>query len=232
MGDVLNPSPPAAPPADIEGGLAALRSEFPGYTILPHDTQPFYRAAREGGGEKAILFGADSYDALWNLLSRQDEADCERAMLALRGALEERGVRIIKHGVSLVMRTRAGVVRSVGALRGQFVWDSGLHLGPIADVDDVAVKILRLLGLELHPQLGALATRMGIRGYKVNIAPPEVTVTAVDGGTPRGVRVTCEPRPTDEDRDWFWTHMGDALAPADDITGAEVALVGLLAAET
>ncbi|MBB6397264.1 hypothetical protein BKA00_004178 [Actinomadura coerulea] len=29
-----------------------------------------------------------------------------------------------------------------------------------------------------------------------------------------------------------WSHMGDALAPATDVTGAEVALVGLLAADS
>lgn len=49
--------------------------------------------------------------------------------------------------------------------------------------------------------------------------------------SPRAVRVTCEPRAMDEGADWFWTHWGDPLAPADDIVGAEVALVGHLTAK-
>ncbi|MBB6397262.1 hypothetical protein BKA00_004176 [Actinomadura coerulea] len=66
------------------------------------------------------------------------------------------------------------------------------------------MKIVRLLGLEMHPQLAALATRMGIRGYKVDIAAPEVTVTTPAGvSPPRGVRVRCEPRPKDDDQDWL-----------------------------
>ena len=219
--------PNQAPPEDHEARIAALSAEFPGWTITPHDTPPLYRAVRDSGvGER---LGAGTYGSLRRLLFDQDDADSNRAMLALKGALEERNVQAVQHSVSLVMRTRAGVARTVGAYRGRFNWDSGLDLGPIADVDEAAVKITRLLGLELHPQLGALATRMGIRGYKVDTAPPEVTVTAVDGGTPRGIRVTCGPRPKDEDREWFWTHMGDALAPATDVTGAEVALVGMLA---
>ena len=222
----------AAPPArDVEARVAALRAEFPSWTITPHDTPPLYRAIKEGGDEKGIILGAGSYAALWNHLARQDDADCERAMLALRTALEKHGARIVKHDVSLVVKTRTGVARSVGALRGRFVWDSGLDLGPTGAVDEVAVKIARLLGLELHPQLSVLARRMGVRGYTVDMGAPEITVaTAVGVSPPRAVRITCEPRPTDEDRDWFWTHWGDALAEAGDITGAEVALVGLLAA--
>ncbi|MEU8309683.1 hypothetical protein AB0C84_39550 [Actinomadura sp. NPDC048955] len=131
-----------------------------------------YRAVREGGGDKALVLVAGTCHGLWGLLSKQDEADCERALLALGKGL---------------------------------------------------------LGLELHPQLAALARRMGVRGYKVDIGAHEVTVATADGGTPRAVRITCEPRPKDDDRDWFWTHWGDPLAQADDITGAEVALVGLLA---
>ncbi|SNR27195.1 hypothetical protein SAMN06265355_101630 [Actinomadura mexicana] len=219
---------------DLEGRLATLRAEFPGWTIDGSEMPGLpYRAVREGGDEKALILGAGTYDALRTLLSQQDAADCERALLTLSKALADRGTEVIEHSVSLVMRTRAGVARSVGALRGRFNWDSGLDLGPIADVDEATVKIVRLLGLEMHPQLAALATRMGIRGYKVDIAAPEVTVTTPAGvSPPRGVRVTCEPRPKDDDRDWFWTHMGDALAPATDVTGAEVGLVGLLAADS
>ncbi|MEV4004423.1 hypothetical protein [Actinomadura sp. NPDC049753] len=190
-----------------------------------------YRAVREGADEKAIILGAGSCDALWNLLSQQDAADCEHALLALGKALEERGVRGVQHCASLVMKAKAGGSRSVDALRGRVVWDSGLDLGSTGAVDEVAVKIVRLLGLELHPQLSALARRMGVRGYAVDIGAPEITVTtAVGVSPPRAVRITCEPRPTDEDRDWFWTHWGDPLAEAGDITGAEVALVGLLTA--
>ncbi|MEU9841205.1 hypothetical protein AB0C69_18500 [Actinomadura sp. NPDC048032] len=100
------------------------------------------------------------------------------------------------------MKAKAGGSRSVDALRGRFVWDSGLDLGPTGAVDEVAVKIVRLLGMELHPQLSALARRMGVRGYTVDIGAPEITVTtAVGVSPPRAVRITCEPRPTDEDRD-------------------------------
>ncbi|WP_258939454.1 hypothetical protein [Actinomadura luteofluorescens] len=191
-----------------------------------------FRAVREGGGEKAIILGAGSADALRNLLSQQDAADCERALLVLSKALEECGVRGVQHSASLVMKAKTGGSRSVAALRGRFVWDSGLDLGPTSAVDEVAVKIVRLLGLEPHPQLSVLARRMGVRGYAVDIDASEITVTTPLGvSPPRAVRVTCEPRPTDEDRDWFWTHWGDALAEAGDITGAEVALVGLLAAQ-
>ncbi|NDU71238.1 hypothetical protein GWI34_01175 [Actinomadura sp. DSM 109109] len=219
---------------DPEGRLTSLRAEFPGWTIDGSDMPGLpYRAVREGGGEKALILGAGSYDALWTLLSQQDATDCERALLTLSKALADRGTEVIEHSVGLVMRTRAGVTRSVGALRGRFVWDSGLDLGPIADTDGAAVRIVRLIGLEMHPQLAALATRMGVRGYKVDIAAPEVTVTPPACVSPlHCVRVTCEPRPTDDDRDWFWTHMGDALAPAADVTGAEVALVGLFAADS
>ncbi|NYD50849.1 hypothetical protein BJY14_006832 [Actinomadura luteofluorescens] len=191
-----------------------------------------FRAVREGGGEKTIILGAGSADALWNLLSQQDAAESGRALLALGKALVERGATVIEHGGSIVTRTRTGVARSVGALRGRFVWDSGLDLGPTGDVGEVAGKIVRLLGLEPHPQMSVLARRMGVRGYAVDISASEITVTTPLGvSPPRAVRVTCEPRPTDEDRDWFWTHWGDALAEAGDITGAEVALVGLLAAQ-
>ncbi|MEV0660114.1 hypothetical protein ACIBI3_02425 [Actinomadura luteofluorescens] len=215
-------------PADIEGRLAALRTEFPGWTITPHDTPPLYRAVRDSGeGER---LGAGTYGSLRRLLFDQDDADSNRAMLALKTALEEHGVQAVQHSVSLVMKTRTGIARTVGAYRGRFNWDSGLDLGPIGAVDEVAVKIVRLLGLELHPQLAALARSMGVRGYRVDIGAPEITVTTPQGvSPPRGVRVTCEPRAKDEDRDWFWTHMGDALALATDVTGAEVALVGLLA---
>ncbi|MEV0664930.1 hypothetical protein ACIBI3_16690 [Actinomadura luteofluorescens] len=164
------------------------------------------------------------------LLFDQDDADSNRAMLALKGALKKRGVRAVQHSVGLVMKTRTGIARTVGAYRARFIWDSGLDLGPTGAVDEVAVKIVRLLGLELHPQLSVLARRMGVRGYTVEIGASKMTVTTPLGvSPPRAVRITCEPRPTDEDRDWFWTHWGDPLAEAGDITAAEVALVGLLA---
>ena len=219
---------------DIEARFAALRAEFPGFEIGPCDMPGLpYRATRERDGEKAIVLAAGSYDGLWSLLSQQDAADCERALLALGKALIDRGAVVIEHSSSLVTRTRAGVARSVGALRGRFVSDSGLDLGRLDAVDEVALRVARLLGLELHPQLGALARGMGVRGYKVDVGAPVVTVaTAAGVSPPRAVRVTCEPRPTDEDREWFWTHWGSALAQADDITGAEVALVGLLAADS
>lgn len=224
--------PNQAPPEDHEARIAALRREFPGYAITPHDTPPLYRAIREGGDDKAIMFGAGTYGALFKQLSHQDEVDCERALLALRRKLEKHSATIIEHDSSLVVRSQTGTARVVGALRGRFVWDSGSYLGLLADVDEVAVKVVRLLGLELHPQLSILARRMAVRGYKVDTAAPEVTVTAIENGTPRALRITCEPRPKDEDRDWFWTHLGDELAEATDIVGAEVKLVGLLAAAT
>ncbi|MES9604539.1 hypothetical protein [Actinomadura sp. NPDC000929] len=215
---------------DHEGRLAALRAEFPGWTIEYSDMPSLpYRAVREGGDEKSLVLVAGTCDGLWGLLSKEDEADCERALLALGAALEERGAKVVQHGGGLLTRTRTGTARSVGAGRGRFIWDSGNDLGSFSAVDEVALKITRLLGLELHPQLATLARRMGVRGYKVDIGAPEVTVTTTGGGTPRAVRITCEPRPKDDDRDWFWTHWGDPLAQADDITGAEVALVGLLA---
>ncbi|MGI5415741.1 hypothetical protein [Actinomadura luteofluorescens] len=213
-----------------EGGLAALRAEFPGWTIEYGDMPSLpYRAVREGGDDKALVLVAGTCHGLGGLLSKQDEADCERALLSLGKALEERGAKVVHHGGGLLARTRTGIARSVGADRGRFIWDSGNGLGRLSAVDEVALKITRLLGLELHPQLAALARRMGVRGYKVDIGVHEVTVATADGGTPRAVRITCEPRPKDDDRDWFWTHWGDPLAQADDITGAEVALVGLLA---
>lgn len=217
----------SAVPEDFEGRLAALRAEFPGWTIECADISPLYRAVRSSGeGER---LGAGSYSGLRRLLYEADTADCERALLALSKELEARGAAAIRHSVSIVTRTRTGTARTVGASRRRFIWDSGLDLGPLDAVDEVALKITRLLGLELHPQLAALARRMGVRGYKVDIGAHEVTVATADGGTPRAVRITCEPRPKDDDRDWFWTHWGDPLAQADDITGAEVALVGLLA---
>ncbi|MGI5421052.1 hypothetical protein [Actinomadura luteofluorescens] len=226
----MGKAPTPASPGDLEERLAALRTEFPGWTISPHDTPPLYRAVRDSG--QGVHLGAGSYAGLRRLLFEQDDADCDRARLALKNALEECGVKAAQHSVSLVMKTRAGISRTVGAHRGRFNWDSGLDLGPITAVDEVAVKILRLLGLELHPQLSVLARRMGVRGYTVDIGASEITVrTGADVSPPRAVRVTCEPRPTDEGRDWFWTHWGDALAEAGDITGAEVALVGLLAAQ-
>ncbi|SNR68322.1 hypothetical protein [Actinomadura mexicana] len=213
-----------------EDRLAALRAEFPGWTIEYGDLPSLpYRAVREGGGDKALVLGAGTCDGLRGLLAKQDEADCERALLALGKALEERGAKVVQHGGSLITRTRTGTARSVGADRGRFIWDSGNGLGSFSAVDEVALKITRLLGLELHPQLATLARRMGVRGYKVDIGAPEITVAADGGGTPRAVRVTCEARPTDNDRDWFWTHWGDPIAEATDITGAEVALAGLLA---
>ncbi|MEV3925139.1 hypothetical protein [Actinomadura coerulea] len=232
MGKISNPSPPAALPVDIEGRLAALRAEFPGWTIAAHDTPPLYRATREGGGGRGIILGAGTYTALWNSLARQDEADCERALFALKKALEEHGVKVIPHSVSLVMKTRTGIARTCGALRDRYMWDSGNDLGGFDAVDEVVVKIVRLLGLDLHPQLSALARHMGVRGYSVDIGAPVVTVTTPIGvSPPHAVRVTCEPRPTDEGRDWFWTHWGDPIAQADDVMGAEIALVGLLASE-
>ncbi|WP_338742089.1 hypothetical protein [Actinomadura luteofluorescens] len=215
-------------PEDFEGRLAALRAEFPGWTIECADISPLYRAVRSSGeGER---LGAGSYSGLRRLLYEADTADCERALLALSKELEARGASAIRHSVSIVTRTRTGTARTVGASRRRFIWDSGLDLGPLDAVEEVALKITRLLGLELHPQLAALARRMGVRGYRVNIGAPEITVTADVGGTPRAVRITCEARPTDEDRDWFGTHWGDPIAEATDITGAEVRLVGLLTA--
>ena len=216
---------------DIEARVAALRSEFPGWTVEGDATADVPYLARRDNGDGPHL-GAGSYAGLRALLFRQDEADSERALLELSKALADRGAVAIRHSVSIVTRTRTGIARTVSASRGQFIWDSGNFLGPLDAVDDVALKIARLLGLELHPQLAALASHMKVRGYKVGVTPPEVTVTAVTDGTPRAVRVTVEPRPTDEDREWFWTHMGDALAQATDVTGAEVALVGLLAGDS
>ena len=218
---------------DIEARFAALRAEFPGFEIGPCDLPSLpYRAFRERDGEKALVLVAGTYDGLWGLLSQQDAADCERALLELGKALTDRGAVVIEQGASLVTRTRTGIARSIGALRGNFLSDSGLPLGPIAEVDEVALRVARLLGLELHPQLSVLARRMGVRRYSVDIGAPVVTVATPAGvSPPRAVRVTCEPRPTDEGREWFWTHWGDPIAEAADITGAEVKLVGLLASE-
>ncbi|MEV3920509.1 hypothetical protein [Actinomadura coerulea] len=211
---------------DFEGRLAALCAEFPGWTVECADTSPFYRAVRSSGeGER---LGAGSYSGLRRLLYEADTADCERALLALSKELESRGASAIRHSAGIVTRTRTGTARTVGASRRRFIWDSGLDLGPLDAVDEVAVKSVRLLGLGLHPQLAALARRMGVRGYRVDIGAPEITVTADGGGTPRAVRVTCEARPADGDREWFWTHWGDPIAEAMDISGAEVVLVGLL----
>ncbi|MEU9874184.1 hypothetical protein AB0C87_40740 [Actinomadura sp. NPDC048021] len=166
MSEAPNPMPPEDPAAR----LAALRDEFPGWRIEGSDLPSLpFRAVREGGGEKAIILGAGSADALWNLLSQQDAAESGRALLALGKALVERGATVIEHDGSIVTRTRTGVARSVGALRGRFVWDSGLDLGPTGDVGEGAGKIVRLLGLEPHPQLSVLVRRMGVRGYAVDI---------------------------------------------------------------
>lgn len=226
--------PKSTPTADIEARFAALRAEFPGFEIGPSDTPSTpYRAVKKGGGDKAVVLLAGSYGGLRALLFRQDEADSERALLELSKALVDRGAVAIRHSVSIVTKTRTGIARTVGASRGRFIWDSGNDLGSVAEVDEVALKIVRLLGMELHPQLGALARGMGVRKYKVDVAPPEVTVTTpADVSPPRAVRVTCEPRAKDGGADWFWTHWGDPIAPADNITGAEVALVGLLAADS
>ena len=79
-----------------------------------------------------------------------------------------------------------------------------------------------------YTQLAALARHMGTRKYMVDQTTTDITVKATGGDTPLAVKVTCEPRPTDSDRLWFWTHWGEPLAEATDITGAVVALVGLL----
>lgn len=87
--------------------------------------------------------------------------------------------------------------------------------------------------IDADVQLAALARHMGVRKYSVDIGSGEITVTTPIGvSPPRAVRVTCEPRPKDDDELWFWTHWGDPIAEAMDITGAEVKLVGLLAEET
>ena len=136
-----------APPQDIAGRLAALRAEFPGWEITPADAPPLYRAVRASGeGER---LGAGTYAALRRLLFDQDDADSNRAMLALKTALEKRGVKSAQHSVSLVMKSRAGAPRTVGAYRARFNWDSGLDLGPTSDVDAVAEKIMNLLGLRV-----------------------------------------------------------------------------------
>jgi hypothetical protein len=214
-------------PVDIEARLAALRAEFPGWTITPYDTPPLYRAVRASGEGECL--GAGTYASLRRLLFDQDDADSNRAMLALKTALEKHDVKAVQQSVSLVMKTRTGIARTVGAYRSRFKWDSGLDLGGIGDVDEVAVKVVRLLGLELHPALAALASHMRVRGYRVATVAPEITITSTDGPTPRAIRVTCEPRSEDSGRDWFLTHWGEGLSEASDITGAEVALVGHLA---
>ena len=161
MGKVPNP----APPQDFKSRLAALRAEFPAYDIGPSDLPSTpYRAVKQGGGDKALVLLAGSYDGLRSLLIQQAAADSERVLLELR--------------------TR---------------------------------------------QLATLARRMGVRKYSVDIGDNEITVSVTVGGTPRAVRITCEPRPTADDELWFWTHWGDPLAQANDVMGAEVALVGLLA---
>lgn len=139
--------PNQAAPEDIHGRIAALAAEFPGWTITPHDTPPLYRAVRDSG--EGPRLGAGTYGGLRRLLFDQDDADSNRAMLALKEALLRRGVESVQHSVSLVMRTRAGIARTAGASRARFNWDSGLDLGPTSDVDEVANKIVNLLGLRV-----------------------------------------------------------------------------------
>ncbi|MGC4956160.1 hypothetical protein ACLQ2P_23305 [Actinomadura citrea] len=80
--------------------------------------------------------------------------------------------------------------------------------------------------------LAALREHMTVRGFEVEFDGSSLTVkAALDGaGVPRAVKITCKARGSDGGRLWFWTHWGEPLAEAGDITGAEVALVGLLAA--
>ena len=147
--------PNQAPPQDFKSRIAALRAEFPGFEIGPSDLPGTpYRAVREGGGEKAVVLLAGSYDGLWGLLSQRAAADT---------------------------------------------------------------------------QLSTLARRMTVRKYGVDVGCHWVVVSLNVRGIPRAVRVTCEPRPKADDELWLWTHWGDPLAQANDVLGAEVALVGLLA---
>ncbi|WP_141576099.1 hypothetical protein [Actinomadura sp. WMMA1423] len=133
---------------DIEGRLAALRKEFPGWTIEA-STMPFspYRAVRDGD-DKAAILGAGSYGALRRLLHEADEVVCAQALLALRTALAKRGAEALLHGVSVVTRSRTRVQRTIGARRGRFTWHDGTDLGPISDVDAVADEILQQLELK------------------------------------------------------------------------------------
>lgn len=146
MGKIPNPAPPTALPVDIKGRLAALREEFPGWTISAHDTPSLYRAVRDSG--EGMRLGGGTYSALRRLLYEQDTADCERGLLALHDELKARGIQPIRHSVSIVTKTNAGIRRTISAHRGRFIGHDREDLGALTDVDAVADRVVELLDVK------------------------------------------------------------------------------------
>lgn len=145
MGNI--PAPAAGAEASASTGRTPaeqrtrLREEFPGWLIEP----PFAASRDARGGPLALSAG--SYGELRALLDEADAIDCADAAAQLADALRARGAEAEVQGLSVSTKTRAGILRFVAARRGVFAWTSGIVLGPIGDVEAVADRMVRGLGL-------------------------------------------------------------------------------------
>jgi hypothetical protein len=78
-------------------------------------------------------------------------------------------------------------------------------------------------------RLRALAAALHAHGFKVELSGDDTRLDVIAPDPPHlGTVVLCQPRAKDGGALWFTTD-GQALAPADDIIGATVAIKGLLA---
>lgn len=135
-----------------DGALEDLRAEFPGWRIEAGQDDdrpncPLWRASRDNGRGGPLGLGADSYGRLRELLDEMDAVDCRHAIYALRDALRARGLSAEALGLTVSVRTRAGILRVVAARRGVFAWSSGVELGPIDDPDGAADRMMPGLGM-------------------------------------------------------------------------------------
>ncbi|WP_141581337.1 hypothetical protein [Actinomadura sp. WMMA1423] len=140
--------PKAGGADDIGERLTGLSEEFPGWTVKLTDTAHAPFQAVQDAADGSLTLGAGTVDGLAVLLDEADALGCGRARHALRDALRARGAEAYLSAVSIAIRARTGVPRTIGAYRGRFTWHDGGNLGPIADVDQVADEVMRRLDLE------------------------------------------------------------------------------------
>ncbi|GAA2295176.1 hypothetical protein GCM10010402_62170 [Actinomadura luteofluorescens] len=101
------PKPAAAP--EIEGRFAALRAEFPGWTIGPSDKPGTpYCAVRDAADDTSPILTAGSYDALRGLLAEQDATDVKARLKA-----EFPGWSIIRSNQGRWWATRGPLTREI-----------------------------------------------------------------------------------------------------------------------